>query len=75
MKGYRFLRILKIALFGTLAVTAVSFVVMGLWNILMPTSSRSSDHVLAGPGTPGIKQAAFRRVPPVFWWSGAAPAA
>ena len=37
MKGYRFLRVVKIALFGTLAVTAVSFVVMGLWNILMPS--------------------------------------
>ena len=36
MKRYRFLRILKIALFGTLAVAAVSFLVMGLWNALMP---------------------------------------
>ena len=37
MKGYRFLRVLKIALFGTMALTAVSFVVMGLCNILMPS--------------------------------------
>lgn len=36
MKGYRFLRVLKIALFGAIAVTVVSFVVMSLWNILMP---------------------------------------
>ncbi len=33
MKGYRFL---KIALFGAIAVTVASFVVMSLWNILMP---------------------------------------
>ena len=37
MKRYRFLRAVKIALFGTLAVAAVSFLVMGLWNILMPS--------------------------------------
>jgi hypothetical protein len=37
MKRYRLLRGLKIALFGTLAVGAVSFVVMSLWNELMPT--------------------------------------
>jgi hypothetical protein len=37
MKRYRFLRVLKIALFGTLAVAAVSFLVMGLWNVLMPS--------------------------------------
>lgn len=36
MKGYRLLRVLKIALFATLAVTAVSFLVMSLWNVLMP---------------------------------------
>src|SRR3954452_22629601 len=36
MKRYRFLRVLKIALFATLAVTAVSFLVMSLWNALMP---------------------------------------
>ncbi len=37
MKRYRFLRALKIALFGALAVVAVSFLVMGLWNVLMPS--------------------------------------
>ena|SRR5579872_6906418 len=37
MKRYRLLRALKIALFGTLAVAAVSFLVMGLWNVLMPS--------------------------------------
>ena len=37
MKRYRFLRVLKIALFGTLAVVAVSFLVMSLWNVLMPS--------------------------------------
>ncbi len=36
MKKYRFFRVLKIALFGTLAVAAVSFLVMSLWNVLMP---------------------------------------
>jgi hypothetical protein len=36
MKRYRFLRVLKIALFATAAVTAVSFLVMSLWNALMP---------------------------------------
>jgi hypothetical protein len=36
MKRYHFLRGLKVALFGTLAVAAVSFLVMGLWNVLMP---------------------------------------
>jgi hypothetical protein len=36
MKRYRLLRVLKIALFATLAVAAVSFFVMSLWNILMP---------------------------------------
>jgi hypothetical protein len=36
MKRYRFLRVLKIALLGTVAVGVVSFVVMSLWNILMP---------------------------------------
>jgi hypothetical protein len=36
MKGYRFFRVLKIVLFGAVAVTVVSFVVMSLWNILMP---------------------------------------
>ena len=37
MKSYRFLRVLKIALFGCLAVAAASFVVMSLWNGLMPS--------------------------------------
>ncbi len=37
MKTNRFLRGLKIALFGAVAVTAVGFVVMELWNLLMPT--------------------------------------
>jgi hypothetical protein len=36
MKKYRFLRALKVALFGALAVVVVSFVVMSLWNVLMP---------------------------------------
>jgi hypothetical protein len=36
MKRYRFLRVLKIALFAILAAAALSFVVMSLWNILMP---------------------------------------
>jgi hypothetical protein len=36
MKRYRLLRVLKIALFATLAVTAFSFLVMSLWNVLMP---------------------------------------
>jgi hypothetical protein len=36
MKRYRFFRVLKIAVFGTLAVAAVSYIVMSLWNGLMP---------------------------------------
>lgn len=36
MKRYRFLKVLKVALFGAVALSAVSFVVMALWNILMP---------------------------------------
>jgi hypothetical protein len=36
MKKYRFLKVLKIALFVTLAAAAASFLVMSLWNILMP---------------------------------------
>ena len=36
MKSYRFLRVVKIALFATVAVAAAGFVVMSLWNILMP---------------------------------------
>jgi hypothetical protein len=37
MRRYRFLRVLKIALLGSLAIGAVSFVVMCLWNALMPS--------------------------------------
>src|SRR5437868_15071064 len=37
MKRYRFLRVLKVALFATLAVAAASFFVMILWNVLMPS--------------------------------------
>ncbi len=36
MKRYRFLRVFKIALFATVAVTVASLVVMSLWNVLMP---------------------------------------
>jgi hypothetical protein len=36
MRRYRLLRVLKIALFGAVAVTVFSFLVMGLWNVLMP---------------------------------------
>src|SRR5947208_15530751 len=36
MRKYRFLTVLKTALFATLAVTVVSFLVMSLWNVLMP---------------------------------------
>jgi|ERR1035441_5462426 hypothetical protein len=36
MKRYRFLRALKIALIATLAVAVFSFLVMSLWNVLMP---------------------------------------
>ena len=36
MRRYRFLRVLKIALFAALALTAFGFLVMGLWNVLMP---------------------------------------
>jgi hypothetical protein len=37
MKRYRFLRVLKIALLATVAVGVVSFLVMNLWNVLMPS--------------------------------------
>ena len=37
MKKYRFLRGLKIALFATLALGAISFIVMTLWNALLPS--------------------------------------
>ncbi len=36
MKRYRFVRVLKIALFAILAVTVVSFLVMSLWNAVVP---------------------------------------
>ncbi len=36
MRKYRFLRALKIALFAAVAVSAASFLVMSLWNMLMP---------------------------------------
>jgi hypothetical protein len=36
MRKYGFLRVLKFALFGALAVAAVTFVAMSLWNVLMP---------------------------------------
>jgi hypothetical protein len=37
MKRYRFFRVLKIALFAALAVAVASFLVMSLWNVLMPS--------------------------------------
>lgn len=37
MKAYRFWRVLKIALFGGLAVAVATLVVMSLWNVLMPS--------------------------------------
>jgi len=37
MRKYRFFRAVKIALFASLAAAAFSFVVMSLWNVLMPT--------------------------------------
>jgi hypothetical protein len=36
MRRNRLLRVLKIALFAAIAVTVFSFLVMGLWNVLMP---------------------------------------
>lgn len=36
MRRYRFLRVLKVALFAVVAGTVASFVVMSLWNVLMP---------------------------------------
>ena len=36
MKGYRIARALKFLVFGAVAVTVFSWVVMGLWNWLMP---------------------------------------
>jgi len=37
MKQYRLLRALKIAVFATAAVTIGGFLVMSLWNVLMPS--------------------------------------
>ena len=37
MKRYRFLRVLRVALFATLAAGVASYLVMSLWNILMPS--------------------------------------
>ena len=37
MRRFRVLRVLKIALFAAVALTVVSFIVMGLWNVLMPS--------------------------------------
>ena len=36
MRRYRFLRVLKIGLFAMMAAAVLSFVVMSLWNILLP---------------------------------------
>jgi hypothetical protein len=36
MRKYRFLRVLKIALFAILAAGVAGFVVMSLWNLVMP---------------------------------------
>src|SRR5215831_12749995 len=36
MRRHRLLRVLKIALFAAVAGTLFSFLVMGLWNVLMP---------------------------------------
>lgn len=36
MKRYRFLRVLKVACFAAVAAAVASFVVMSLWNVLMP---------------------------------------
>lgn len=36
MKRYRFLRVVKIALFAILAAAVAGFVVMSLWNVIMP---------------------------------------
>ncbi|HEX4165743.1 MAG TPA: hypothetical protein VHZ55_09740 [Bryobacteraceae bacterium] len=37
MKRYGFLRVFKIALFGVVALSVASLVVMTLWNVLMPS--------------------------------------
>jgi hypothetical protein len=36
MRRFGFLKVLKIALFGALAVGMMTFLVMSLWNVLMP---------------------------------------
>ncbi len=36
MKRYRLFRVLKIAIFAAVALTVASFIVMALWNALMP---------------------------------------
>ncbi len=37
MKRFRLLRVLKIVLFAAVALAAASFIVMSLWNALMPS--------------------------------------
>ena len=37
MRGRRFRKVLKVAVFGVFAVTVAGFVVTGLWNWLVPT--------------------------------------
>ena len=37
MRKHRLLRVLKITFFAAVAVTVLSFIVMGLWNVLMPS--------------------------------------
>ena len=36
MRRHGFFKVLKVALFATLAATVLSFIVMSLWNVLMP---------------------------------------
>ena len=36
MRRYRFLKVLKIAIFAPFAIAVMTFVVMSLWNALMP---------------------------------------
>ncbi len=37
MKRHRLLRVLKFALFATVALAVMSFLVMSLWNVLLPS--------------------------------------
>ncbi len=37
MRGNRLVRVIKMALLGTIACAALGFIVMGLWNWLTPT--------------------------------------